>query len=213
MIRTFLACSAVVLLLGQSSLVAAQDSTQASLDAATIAIASATNYTAIPGGSPLDVVAAADSELATDATELTTAALIQQGYSVSRDASYVVDVAAVLVRGVGQDQESALATQGSTRGDEYTNADRSAANDPLTRGNLFSTEQGALLTPAQPRRGGHLLRVSLSVYDRKSGLYVWRGQIERDSLEVDSDSSLQQMIPALLAHFGETLPPTEVPLR
>lgn len=211
--RTFLACSAVALLLGQATLTAAQDSGQASLDAATIAIASATSYTPIPDGSPLDVVAAADSELATDATELTTITLKQQGYSVSREAPYVVDVAAVLVRGVGQDQESALPTQGSTRGDQYTNAEESAADEPLTAGNLFSTEQGALLTPAQPRRGGHLLRISLSVYDRKSGLYVWRGQIERDSLEVDSDSSLRQMVPALLAHFGEALPPTEVPLR
>lgn len=211
--RTLVVCSVVVLLVGQSAWVAAQDSNQASLDAATIAIATATSYSPIPDGSPLDVVAATDSELATDATELTAANLKQQGHSVSRDAPYVVDVAAVLVRGVGQDQQFALPAQGSTRGDQYTNAEKSAADDPLTRGNLFSTEQGALLTPAQPQRGGHLLRISLSVYDRRSGLYVWRGQIERDSLEVDSDSSLQQMLPALLAHFGKALPPTEVPLN
>ncbi len=215
--RILLAWSAVVLLLGQSTLVAAQDSspdsTQATLDAAAIAVASATSYTPIPDGSPLDVIAANESELATDATELTSATLKQHGFSMSRDAPYVVDVTAVLVRGVGQDRELLSPTQGSTRGDEYTNADKSAYGDPLTQGNLFDTQQGALLTPAQPQRGGHLLRVSLSVYDRRSGLYVWRGQIERDSLEVNSDSSLQQMVPALLAHFGEALPPTEVPLN
>jgi hypothetical protein len=69
------------------------------------------------------------------------------------------------------------------------------------------------LTPAEPQQGGHLLRVSLSVDDRKSGLYVWGGQVERDRLNVDGDSSMQQMVPALLAHFGQSLPQTEVPLK
>ena len=81
------------------------------------------------------------------------------------------------------------------------------------RGNFFDNTRGAFLSPAEPQRGGHLLRVTLSVYDRKSGLYVWRGQIERDSVEVNVDSSIQQMVPALLAHFGEALPPTAVALK
>ena len=132
---------------------------------------------------------------------------------MSRDADYVVDVAAVLVRGVGQDAERLSPIQGSTRGDEYTNSDKSQSDQPLTQGNLFSSTQGALFNPQEQQRGGHLLRVSLSVYDRKSGLYVWRGQIERDSVEVDAKSSLEQMVPALLNHFGQGLPPTEVPLN
>ena len=210
--RSFLACSIVLVVLSQPSWVAAQEST-ASLDPAAFAIATATSYTPIPPNSPLDIVAAAGSELASDATELSIATLKQQGHSTSRDAPYVVDVAAVLVRGVGQDAGVQSPTQGSVRGDQYTNSEKSAANDPLTQGNLFDNQRGAILTPAQPQSGGHLLRVSLSVYDRKTGLYVWRGQIERDSLEVNSDSSVQQMVPALLAHFGEALPPTEVPLR
>jgi hypothetical protein len=79
--------------------------------------------------------------------------------------------------------------------------------------NFFDNTRGAFLSPAEPQRGGHLLRVTLSVYDRKSGLYVWRGQVERDSLEVNVDSSIQQMVPALLAHFGEALTPTAIPLK
>jgi hypothetical protein len=70
-----------------------------------------------------------------------------------------------------------------------------------------------VLSPARPQTGGHLMRISYEVYDRKSGLYVWRGQIERDSIEVGPDASLQQMIPALLQHFGTSLPQTEVPLN
>ncbi len=117
---------------------------------------------------------------------------------------------------VGSDRNRTrrAATQGSIRGDQYTNPENdNTHDDPLTQGNFFDNTRGAFLSPAEPQRGGHLLRVSLSVYDRKSGLYVWRGQIERDSLDVDIDSSMQQMIPALLAHFGETLPPTAVPLK
>lgn len=213
--RTFLACSALALLLGQAALAqdAQQDLEQASVEANAIAIASATSYKPIPSGAALDVSSAVNSELASDAVELTSGTLKQQGYAISRDAPYALDVTVVLVRGVGQEQTVPRATQGSVRGDAYTNSEESAANDPLTQGNFFDNTRGAFLSPAEPQRGGHLLRVSLSVYDRTSGLYVWRGQVERDSLEVDVDSSLQQMVPALLAHFGQSLPPTAVPLK
>jgi len=213
--RTLLACSAFALLLGQPALAqdAASDQAQASLDGNAIAIASATSYTPIAAGSALDVSSAADTELAGDVVELTSGTLKQRGYTISRDAPYALDVIVVLVRGVGQEQNVPRATQGSVRGDEYSNAEDSSAGDPLTQGNFFDNTRGAFLSPAEPQQGGHLLRVSLSVYDRKSGLYVWRGQIERDSLDVDIDSSIQQMVPALLAHFGESLPPTPVPLK
>jgi hypothetical protein len=211
--RTVLVSSVFALVLGQSALAQDSNATQASLDANAVALASATSYTPISDGTSLDVSTGASSELASNAVDLTSGTLEQHGYKISRDAPYAVDVIAVLVRGVGQDQGVPLPTQGSVRGDEYTNADQNPANDPLTQGNLFDNTRGALLTPAEPQQGGHLLRVSLSVYDRKSGLYIWRGQIERDSIGVDIDSSMQQMVPALLAHFGKSLPPTEVPLH
>jgi len=213
--RSLLACSAVALLLAQMALAqdAAAEDEQASLDGNAIATASATTYTPIAAGAALDVSAAADTELAGDAVELTSGTLKQRGYTISRDAPYALDVIAVLVRGVGQEQNVPRVTQGSVRGDQYTNPENSSGGDPLTQGNFFDNTRGAFLSPAEPQRGGHLLRVSLAVYDRKSGLYVWRGQIERDSLDVDVDSSMQQMVPALLAHFGETLPPTAIPLK
>lgn len=213
--RTLLACSAFALLLGQPALAqsALSAEEEASLDATAVAIASATTYTPIAAGAALDVSAAADTELAGDAVELTSGILKQNGYTISREAPYALDVIAVLVRGVGQEQDVPRTTQGSVRGDEYTNVENSSGDDPLTQGNFFDNTRGAFLSPAEPQRGGHLLRVSLAVYDRKSGLYVWRGQIERDSLQVDIDSSMQQMVPALLAHFGQSLPPTPVPLK
>ena len=213
--RTLLVSSAFALLLGQPAL--AQDTPtnweQASIEGSAVAIASATTYKPIPAGTALDVSSADSSELASNAVELTSGSLKQNGYTVSRDAPYALDVTAVLVRGVGQEQNVPRANQGSTRGDGYTNPENTAPSDSLTQGNFFDNTRGAFLSPAEPQRGGHLLRVTLSVYDRKSGLYVWRGQVERDSLEVDVDSSMQQMVPALLAHFGEALPATAIPLK
>jgi len=210
---TLLACSAFALLLGQPALAQDSGTTQASIEANAFAVASATSYRPITPGSVFDVSTGTNTEIADDAVELTCGALKQNGYGISRDAPYAIDVVAVLVRGVGQDASVPVSIQGSVRGDEYTNADKTPSGDPLTQGNLFDTTRGAILTPAEPQQGGHLLRVSLSVYDRKSGLYVWRGQVERDSLNVDVDSSLQQMVPALLAHFGQTLTRTEIPLK
>ena len=212
---TLLACSAFALLLGQPALAqdAPTDWEQASLEGNAVAVASATSYTPIPAGAALDVSSAASSELASNAVELTSGTLKQSGYTISRDAPYALDVTAVLVRGVGQEQNVPRASQGTTRGDGYTNPENTAPGDSLTQGNFFDNTRGAFLSPAEPQRGGHLLRVTLSVYDRKSGLYVWRGQVERDSLEVDVDSSMQQMVPALLAHFGEALSPIAVPLK
>lgn len=213
--QTLLACSAFALLLGQPAL--AQDPAsnweQASIDGAAVAVASATSYTPVPAGAALDVSTADSSELSSDAVALTSGTLKQSGYTISRDAPYALDVTTVLVRGVGQEQNVPRVTQGTVRGDGYTNPENTTPGDSLTQGNFFDNTRGALLSPAEPQRGGHLLRVTLSVYDRKSGLYLWRGQVERDSLEVDVDSSVQQMLPALLAHFGETLAPTAIALK
>ena len=213
--RTLLACSAFALLLGQPALSqdAPTDWEQASIDGRAVAIASATTYSPIPAGAALDVSTAASSELASNAVDLTSGNLKQSGFTIARDAPYALDVTAVLIRGVGQEQNMPRANQGTTRGDGYTNPENTVPGGSLTQGNFFDNTRGAFLSPAEPQRGGHLLRVTLSVYDRKSGLYVWRGQVERDSLEVDVDSSVQQMVPALLAHFGEALPPTAIPLK
>lgn len=212
---TLLACSAFALLLGQpaSAQDVPNDWEQASLEGNAVAVSSAISYTPIPAGAALDVSSADSSQLASNAIELTSATLKQSGYTISRDAPFALDVTAALVRGVGQEQNVPRANQGSTRGDGYTNPENAAPGDSLTQGNFFDNTRGAFLSPAEPQRGGHLLRVTLSVYDRKSGLYVWRGQVERDSIEVAVDSSMQQMVPALLAHFGESLPPTAVPLK
>lgn len=201
---------AAALLAGPS---AAQQTAAQDDGPAAIAIASAISYAPIPPDAALDIVPATDTELANDAVDRTIQLLAGLGHANSRDARYVLNVDAVLVRGIGQDAGLPRTQEGSKRGDQYTNADKSPHGEPLTAGNLFDSKDGAFLSPAQPRTGGHLLRVSYQAYDRTTGLYVWRGQIERDSIGVGPDASLQQMIPALLAHFGETLAEMEVPLN
>ena len=191
----------------------AQETASQDSGPAAVATASAISYAPIPVNAALDIVPAEDTELANDAMERTIQALAARGHTVSVDAPYVLTVGAVLIRGIGQDAGVARAQEGTKRGDQYTNYDQSQSGEPLTRGNLFSSEDGALWNPAQPNLGGHLLRVSYEVYSRQNGLYVWRGQIERDSLGVGPDASLQQMIQALIAHFGATLEPTEIPLN
>lgn len=203
----------LVLALACAGTVGAQETASQDNGPAAVAKASAISYAPLPADTALDIVPASDTELANDAVERTIQALGAQGHPASPDAPYVLNVDAVLVRAIGQDAGLDRPQEGTQRGDQYGNAEKSPSAEPLTRGNLFSSENGALLSPAQPQTGGHLLRVSFAVYNRQSGLYVWRGQIERDSLGVGPDASLQQMIPALLTHFGSTLPETEIPLN
>jgi hypothetical protein len=208
-----LAASVMALVLAGTAPSSAQQTAAQDDGPAAIATASAISYTPIPADAKLDILPADDTDLVNDALDLSVQALSQRGHATSPDAGYVMNISAVLVRGIGQDAGLMRLEEGSKRGDQYTNADKSPYGEPLTAGNLFNSENGAVLSPARPQTGGHLLRISYEVYDRKSGLYVWRGQVERDSIEVGTDASLQQMIPALLQHFGSTLPQTEVPLN
>jgi hypothetical protein len=208
-----LAASVMALVLAGTAPSSAQQTAAQDDGPAAIATASAISYTPIPADAKLDILPADDTDLVNDALDLSVQALSQRGHATSPDAGYVMNISAVLVRGIGQDAGLMRLEEGSKRGDQYTNADKSPYGEPLTAGNLFNSENGAVLSPARPQTGGHLLRISYEVYDRKSGLYVWRGQVERDSLNVDVDSSMQQMVPALLAHFGQSLPQTDVPLK
>src|SRR5262245_3624189 len=120
------ACSVLALLPGQPALAqdASLDLEQASVDANAVAIASATSYTQIPAGAAVDVSTGTNTQLASNAVELTSGTLKQNGFAISRDATYALDVTAVLVRGVGQEQNVPRTTQGSVRGDWYTNAEK-----------------------------------------------------------------------------------------
>ena len=81
---------------------------------AAIAIASAISYRAIPADAPLDIVPGDDTDLVNDALELSVQALSQRGHPSSSDAGYVMNINAVLVRGVGQDAGLMRLEEGSS---------------------------------------------------------------------------------------------------
>ena len=210
--RALIACGMMLALGWPQHWAAASEATNPTA----VARAGAISYRPIPAGSQLNILPADNSELAIESADSVALILKQKGFKIDEAAALVVDVKAVLVRGASLDQGPAPAQgaqQGAVRGDQYTNTGKSPADDPLTRGNLFSSEHGALLSPANPDpHHHHLLHVGISVYDRKTGWYVWRGWADRDSPQVSVESSIQQMILGLLAHFGENLPSTELPL-
>lgn len=83
----------------------------------------------------------------------------------------------------------------------------------LEEGMQFSTQGGTLLNPSQPiNRTDRVFRVSVTVYDRASGVFVWRGTVERGSAETDPAAAMRIMLPAMLDHFGETASGVTVPL-
>ena len=113
-----------------------------------------------------------------------------RGYSISGESDLVVTVATQLVSRLSAD-----------RAVSDVNADKS---DPKNA-RLFSTEGGTLLNPQDPiNTTDRVFRINLTVYDRPSGHFVWRGTVERSDASLDAAMAMREMLPALLDHFGET---------
>jgi hypothetical protein len=164
------------------------------------ATASAIAYGEIAPGAAFDTLAQDDTELDANALERVNAVLAQKGHGVSREAELVMVVDMTLIRAEGQDVR--------------TEVPRTGTDAPLGKGdNLFSSERSTMLNRREVPRSGHLLRLEVSVYERKSGLYLWRGQISRDGLDVTVEQAQAMMVPTLLEHLGRTLGETSVPLQ
>lgn len=157
-----------------------------------VGIANATSYTAIPEGANFDTVAAQDDGLNSTALQLVKDKLVELGHGTDPAAPLVMMVQTDLVRAIDQDVR---------------------ADQPAAKRNVFSSDDNALLSRKPVPRSGHLLRLSLAVYDRQSGLYVWRGDIARDGVEVNVDRAMSRMVPALLAQLGKSAANMEVPLE
>jgi hypothetical protein len=135
-----------------------------------------------------------DTELDQEALDLVNQALVGRGYSVDTAGSLVMVVETDLVR--GQKQDDPL-------GQAY--ADNNGAK---VQARLFSTSQNSLLNPQQPiGSADRLFRISLSVYDRASGLYVWRGSVMRNDPDLDVNKASNEMVAALIATLGRTVHP------
>jgi hypothetical protein len=154
----------------------------------------AVSYAPIPPGAQFETQMNVDSELDQEALDLVNRTLAGRGYAVNDAAPLVMVIETDLVR--GQKQDDPL-------GQAY--ADNNGAK---VQGRLFSSNGNSLLNPQQPiGSADRLYRISLSVYDRASGLYVWRGSIMRNDPELDVGKASNEMVSALIASLGRTVGP------
>jgi hypothetical protein len=174
---------------------AAGQGTEAKITTATIETIA---YQPIPHGAQLLTQPDTQSEMDDEAWRQADAALRARGYSLGNDGNIVVTIATQLV--------SRLTTDRAVR-------DVNAAESDPRKANLFSTVGGTLLNPAPINMTDRVFRVSMTVYDRPSGHYIWRGTAERGDAAVDPSTAMRIMLPALLEHFGETASGLIIPIK
>jgi hypothetical protein len=81
-------------------------------------------------------------------------------------------------------------------------------NGAKVQARLFSTNQNSLLNPQQNiGSADRLYRISVSVYDRASGLYIWRGSVMRNDPDLDVNKASNEMVAELIATLGRTVHP------
>jgi hypothetical protein len=153
----------------------------------------AVDYAPVPAGATFELQA--DDELSQDAVERVRSELANRGYASQDQAPLVMVIETDLVRGQKQDDPF---------GQAHANN-----NEAEVQARLFSTSQNSLLNPQQPIGSAErTYRINLSIYDRNSGLYVWRGSAMRNDPNLDVDQASNEMISALIGSVGKTVAPT-----
>jgi hypothetical protein len=194
LLRHVVRASLVAFALLLAAMAGARAQSGAAAAAAPAAQVQAVAYAPIPAGAQFETQMNDDSELNQEALDLVNQALAGRGYGVDDAAPLVMVVETDLVR--GQKQDDPL-------GQVYADNDGAKA-----QARLFSTNQNSLLNPQQPiGSADRLYRISLSVYDRASGLYVWRGSVMRNDPELDVNKASNEMVAALIAALGRTVQP------
>ena len=74
----------------------------------------------------------------------------------------------------------------------------------------LNIRQNSLLNPQQPIGSAErTYRINVAIYDRNSGLYVWRGTAMRNDPNLDVDQASNEMISALIGAVGKTVTPAQ----
>lgn len=159
-----------------------------------VAIMNAIAYHPIPGGSGFDTVVRnptdpTGSALDSAVLERVNQELTARGYHVDHDAQLVMLVGGDLIRGTSKD-----AVVDQIKG----------ITPPQKQGNVFSTNGNTLLTQTLPDPRPNTFRISLSIYDRQTGTYVWRGSIDRGTSNLTPDQATDRMVPPLVGTIGQT---------
>lgn len=156
------------------------------------AVIQAVSYNAIPAGARFETQINDDSELNQETLSLVNQTLAGRGYGVDTGAPLVMVVDTDLVRGQKQDDPFGQST--------------SERNEGSSR--LFSSSQNSLLNPEQPiASSDRIFRINLAVYDRASGLYVWRGSAVRSNSDLDVSKASNQMVSELVGYLGRSVQP------
>jgi hypothetical protein len=154
----------------------------------------AVDYAPIPGGAAFELQTNDDDELTQEALTRANNELANHGYAAHDGAPLVMVIEADLVR--GQKQDDPL---GQVHADN---------DDAAVQARLFSTSQNSLLNPQQPiGSADRLYRINVSVYDRQSGLYVWRGSAMRNDPNLDVAQATNEMVNALVSAVGKSVQP------
>lgn len=155
-------------------------------------------YGPIPPGARLVTQPETQGEMDDSAWRLANDDLAGRGYQVGNDGDLVFTVQTQLINHLSTDQsESSL-----------------IAESAVAEGMQFSSNQRTLLNPEAPlNRSDRVFRVNATLYDRQSGAFLWRGTVERATADVDPNTALKLMLPALLDHFGENASGVAVPLQ
>jgi hypothetical protein len=154
----------------------------------------AVDYAPIPAGSIFELQA--DDDLSQDAVERVRSELANHGYAAQEQASLVMVIETDLIRGQKQDDPF-----GQVRANN---------NEAEVNARLFSTSQNSLLNPQQPiGSADRTYRINVSIYDRNTGLYVWRGTAMRSDPNLDVGQASNEMISALVGAVGKTVTPAQ----
>ncbi|HEX2580669.1 MAG TPA: DUF4136 domain-containing protein [Dongiaceae bacterium] len=80
---------------------------------------------------------------------------------------------------------------------------------PEAPNTVFSAARQTLFAPAYPIDTE--FNIGFSLYDRKTGLYVWRGIATRTDYNVPADKVAEPMTDRLVSSFGRSQAETEIP--
>ncbi|WP_374379085.1 hypothetical protein [Dongia sp.] len=159
----------------------------------------AVSYEPIPPGAVLETQPETQSQMDDDAWRRADSDLSGRGYTIGSEGNLVLTVATQLTSRLSADQSVGEVNAKKT--------------DPKNAA-LFSTEGNTLLNPRDPvNTTDRAFRINITVYDRSTGHYIWRGSAERADASIDPATAMREMLPALLDRLGETAKDVTVPLE
>jgi len=157
-------------------------------------------YAPIPQGAAFELQANDDDELTQEVIERMNGELANRGYAAHDGSPLVMVVESDLVRGALQDDPGG-AQYHPAGGKDHVQV------EGQVQSRLFSSTQNSLLNPQPPiGSADRTYRINLAVYDRQSGLYVWRGSAMRNDPNLDVTQATNEMVAALVAGVGKSLP-------